>query len=238
MVASLFVAFSCVNCVPMDAEEPIAFKSNYQVSSYSTASNYEPVSNSSLTSIANRKQERFTADYSRRAFEGSKWAVGEGMAEYRASLDISPEALKVATHEVYAGEWKFEAPLDKAGFDLDLSVAPHAKIEKTASHESRRTGAEVRIGQIADRLDQRGQNVRVDSWYMFIGTDNEALCWDMGDRGGVALRDQVTVGDWQAGVAFHKAGGELSVGVLRRETNFEQFKTVSNIAAVTFTMHR
>lgn len=235
MVVSLFAAFSCVGCVSSematDITRPVVQPGPIQY-----------IAPSSPLKIVNQQIARELNANSQRSFDPSNWAVGDGLLRYKSSLDLSPESLKKASRETYKGEWEFNAPLDKAGFNLDLSVTPHARIEKVAGHESRSAGAEVRLGQIADRLDQRGEKVKVDSWYMFVGTDNEALCWDVGDKGakfdGVALRDQVTVGDWQAGVAFHKAGGELSVGVMRRETRFEQFKTVNDIAAVSFTMRR
>jgi hypothetical protein len=77
---------------------------------------------------------------------------------------------------------------------------------------------------------------------MFVGTDNEALVWDVGDKGlnfgGVALRDQLTVGDVQAGVAFHRGGGELSFGYMRRETKFDNVSHVTDIVGLSFTMSR
>ena len=235
MVASLFAAFSCVGCISSDTAADIlpAYMEQGPVE-FSTTE--KPV-----RIIEKQIRNNFRAK-SRKRLGSSNWAVNNDVLKYHASRDFSPRALRRASQEVYVGEWEFNAPLDKAGFDLDLSVNPHARIEKTDGHEARKTGAEIRVGQIAERVDQRGKHVRVDSWYMFVGTDNEALCWDVGDKGakinGVALRDQVTVGDWHAGVAFHKAGGELSIGVMRRETRFEEITTIANIAALSFTMRR
>ncbi|ACT58524.1 hypothetical protein Hbal_0830 [Hirschia baltica ATCC 49814] len=235
MVASLFVAFSCIGCGSSTV-------STEALSTSVHAGPVEYISTEAPVQIVAAQLEQSLHSHSKLVSTSANWAVSNDVLRYKSRLDLSPATLKRATEEVYAGAWEFSAPLDKAGFDLDLSVSPHARVEKTAVHESRQAGAEVRLGQIADRVDQRGKAVRVDSWYMFVGTDNEALCWDVGDNGanfkGVALRDQVTVGDWQAGIAFHKAGGELSIGLTRRETRFEDFKTTSDIAAISFTMRR
>lgn len=235
MVASLFAAFSCVGCVSPEVSENT-------LRAAAPVGPFEYIATESPAVILESQIVHKFETSPKNPMNVKNWSVGDNALRYKSSLDLSPRTLKQASREVYEGEWEFSAPLDSAGFELDLSVSPHARIEKTAGHESRKAGAEVRLGQIADRVDQRGKNIRVDSWYMFIGTDNEALCWDVGDKGanfkGVALRDQVTVGDWQAGVAFHKGGGELSVGVMRRETNFEHFSTTNDIAAVSFTMRR
>ena len=77
---------------------------------------------------------------------------------------------------------------------------------------------------------------------MFAGADGEAICWDVGDKGaslsGLALRDQISVGDVQAGVAFQKAGGELSIGYVHREVSAENASAKMDFAAISFTMKR
>jgi hypothetical protein len=151
------------------------------------------------------------------AFRPSNWATDTNTEKFRSNLELTPTVMREAVSEGYAASWEFKAPARKTGFGLDIAVEPRTSVNKTKQHESRRTGAEVRLGQMADKLDQRGTNKRVDNWYMFVGTDNEALVWDVGDKGlnfgGVALRDQLTVGDIQAGVAFTEAVANCLLGI-------------------------
>ena len=101
-----------------------------------------------------------------------------------------------------------------------------------------------RTGQ---NFDQRGADVEAKSWYFFAGADGEALVYEpYGDRGwtnSMALRDQVTVGDMQAGLSLTQGGGQLSVSYIRREISYNERgmqgrEDVENFAGISFTLRR
>ena len=87
-----------------------------------------------------------------------------------------------------------------------------------------------------------------DSWYVFAGTDNEALVWEAGEYGlsnvtnAMALRDQVTVGDLQAGVSVQRGSGQLSFSYIRREVEYHERNMGASenedFAGVSFTIKR
>ncbi|MEO1568397.1 MAG: hypothetical protein AAFR94_04155, partial [Pseudomonadota bacterium] len=60
--------------------------------------------------------------------------------------------------------------------------------------------------------------------------------------GAMALRDKVTVGDVQAGVALHRGLGELSLSYIHREIEWSDrnggASTNEDFAGISFTMRR
>ena len=104
------------------------------------------------------------------------------------------------------------------------------------------------MGQGFLARDQRHTNSRPPSWYVFLGADNQALVWNLADKqslSGVALRDQVTVGDMQAGLAWRTSfGGQTSLGLVQRKFKFNDptgdhdVARRDNFAALSFTLKR
>lgn len=148
----------------------------------------------------------------------------------------------------FSAEVAFSASRERTGLGLDVEFAPRAQIQRNQSgNDVARTGAEFRVGDLSDR-DQRGSKARAPAWYFFVGADNEALVWNVADRqamDGVALRDQVTVGDLQAGVAWSiKNGGQMSFGMVERELEFNDIAGDNDVqrkdhfAAFSFTFKR
>jgi len=58
----------------------------------------------------------------------------------------------------------------------------------------------------------------------------------------MALTDQVTVGDLQAGISIQRSGGQLSLSYIRREVKYQDrngsFSENEDFAGVSFTMRR
>ena len=58
----------------------------------------------------------------------------------------------------------------------------------------------------------------------------------------MALTDQVTVGDMQAGISIQRGGGELSLSYIRREVKYKDrnggFSENEDFAGISFTMRR
>jgi hypothetical protein len=162
-----------------------------------------------------------------------------------ADLAASRLASDFAGERRLAGEMAFTADARATGLPLDLGFAPRAEIASEGNVRSSRIGAEVRFGE---GLDERGESSSARSWYVFAGADGEALCWDVGDRGlsfddSVRLRDQVTVGDIQAGVSFLAGGGQLSLSYIRREVEYSDRSEMrgqenEDFAGVSFSLRR
>ena len=110
-----------------------------------------------------------------------------------------------------------------------------------------RTGAEFRVGtNLVDR-DLRGKKASAPSWYFFVGADNEALVWNVADQtamDGASLRDQATVGDLQAGIAWSTGdGAQMSLGLVERKLRFDDLAGEQDVnmrerfAAFSYTLH-
>jgi hypothetical protein len=180
-------------------------------------------------------------------FSPSNWARPADAARFEA-LDLStPMPVRTERGNLWSAEVSFGASAERTGLGLDLSITPRAQIQRDqAGNDVSRTGAEVRLGtNLLDR-DQRGTNAPAPSWYFFVGADNEALVWNLADKkamNGVALRDQATVGDLQAGVAWSvKSGGQMSFGIVERELEFNDIagdndvKRKDHFAAFSYTL--
>ena len=180
-------------------------------------------------------------------FSPSNWARPADAARFEA-LDLStPMLVRTERGNLWSAEVSFGASAERTGLGLDLSITPRAQIQRDqAGNDVSRTGAEVRLGtNLLDR-DQRGTNAPAPSWYFFVGADNEALVWNLADKkamNGVALRDQATVGDLQAGIAWSvQTGGQMSFGIVERELEFNDIagdkdvKRKDHFAAFSFTL--
>lgn len=145
----------------------------------------------------------------------------------------------------FGGELTLSAPGRVTGLPVDLGFSPRASIREEGGLTTRRVGAEVRLGE---GLDERGEGSSARSWYFFAGADGEAICWDVGDKGfttsnSLRLRDQVTVGDIQAGVSMNTFGGQLSLSYIRREVEYRDASELNaseseDFAGISFTLRR
>lgn len=182
-------------------------------------------------------------------FSPSNWAADpQDAARFSAMNLATPNGVRQQQGDNFSAEMAFSASRERTGLGLDLEFAPRAQIQRNqAGANVARTGAEFRVGDISDR-DQRGSKEAAPSWYLFVGADNEALVWNVADASamnGVALRDQVTVGDVQAGVAWSLSnGGQMSLGVIERELKYNDLagdndvKRKDHFAAFSLTFNR
>ena len=88
-------------------------------------------------------------------------------------------------------------------------------IEPDPDLRTQNVGLRVRL----DEMDQRDNGAR-NGWYVFLGTDNEALTWSGVTMTGVELRDHATVGDVHFGLSFPTVGGQASFGYARRNVSY------------------
>lgn len=121
-------------------------------------------------------------------------------------------------------EISLSASAAETGLGFDVGVAPRVSFTRDGAFATRRIGGEVRIGQ---NFDKRGDGEAAESWYLFAGADGEALVWEPDERGYVsvsemALRDKVTVGDIQAGIAINQGLGQLSFSYIQREVEYRE----------------
>jgi len=165
------------------------------------------------------------------------------------ALDLAtPQPIRSMTGESWGAELSFAASAASTGLGLDLSFTPRAQIQQDrAGNNVARTGAEVRLGtNLVDR-DLRGMGTAAPSWYFFVGADNEALVWNLADKtamDGASLRDQATVGDLQAGVAWSTGqGAQMSFGLVERKLEFNDIAGDQDVnmrerfAAFSYTLH-
>lgn len=160
------------------------------------------------------------------------------VAADRAGADLSPVP---RNQRRLTAQFALSAPSERTGLGFDVGIAPRVEITRDGQFASRRFGGEVRIGQ---NFDKRGQSPN-SSWYLFAGADGEALVWEPDETntvsiGSMALHDQVTVGDIQAGVSIQRGMGQLSFSYIRREVEYRE-RTISaseneNFAGVSFTL--
>jgi hypothetical protein len=78
-------------------------------------------------------------------------------------------------------------------------------------------------GQPAVR-DLRHTNTQAPAMYLFVSAQNQALVWGIADKrrsDGMALRDQLTVGDLQVGLAWASPfGGRTAFGMVERSLKY------------------
>ncbi len=188
-------------------------------------------------------------------FSPGNLADPDTAGRFRA-LDLStPMPVRTLQGDSFGGEVTFGASAARTGLGVDLELAPRAQIQRNrAGNNVARTGAELRIGRGLARDDSleardlRGKDAALPSWYFFIGADNEALVWNVADKqayNGATLRDQVTVGDLQAGLAWRTSrGGQMSIGLVERKLEWNDITGDRDInerqrfAAFSFTLRR
>ena len=248
MIASLagsFVFMSCLGCSqPADDSKTVTV----DVGPVQGAQAFRSTTNSIESPFAASPQTNFSLPLKvGNDFSPSNWARPADAARFEA-LDLStPMPVRTQQGALWSAEVSFGASAERTGLGLDLSITPRAQIQRDqAGNDISRTGAEVRLGtNLVDR-DQRGTSAPAPSWYFFVGADNEALVWNLADKtamNGVALRDQATVGDLQAGIAWSmKEGGQWSFGLVERELEFNDIagdndvKRKDHFAAFSYTL--
>lgn len=147
-------------------------------------------------------------------------ALTELASEREQDLLLSvPRETRQLTAEI-----SLSASAAETGLGFDVGLAPRVSFTRDGAFATRRIGGEVRIGQ---NFDKRGDGDVAKSWYLFAGADGEALVWEPNERGYVsvselALRDKVTVGDVQAGVALNSGLGQLSFSYIQREVEYRE----------------
>ncbi len=183
------------------------------------------------------------------AFGPATLARPETLAAFKAFDLSTPRPVRASNSEDWSGEVAFGASARRTGLGVDFQVAPRARISSSAAGDNiANFGGEVRVGQGFLARDQRQTNLRPPAWYVFVGADNQALIWNLADKqslSGVALRDQVTVGDMQAGLAWRTSfGGQTSLGLVQRKFKFNDptgdhdVARRENFAALSFTLKR
>jgi hypothetical protein len=182
-------------------------------------------------------------------FGPSRFAAPAEAGRMGALNLTTPMALRMQAGDTLSAEVSFGAFASRTGLGLDFELAPRAQIQQNrAGNDVARTGGEIRVGRNLAERDQRGTSAGAPAWYFFLGADNEALIWNVSDRNaidGVSLRDQVTVGDRHAGVAWTApSGGQLSLGLIEREMRFNDIAgdhdvhSTRRFAAFSFTLKR
>ncbi len=228
MIASLagnILAISCLGCAPQAEEADVIRIDLGPVSrpgaEFREEGEHEPIF-PTLSGGEFRLPLKVGNDFS-----PSNWASPENAGRFRA-IDLSmPMPVRAMAGDTWSAEVSFSASAEQTGLGFDVAIAPRAQFQQNhAGADVARTGAEVRFGQNLDDRDQRGTNAQAPSWYFFIGADNEALVWNFADKqamDGLALRDQVTVGDLQLGVARTVADGQMSLGMVERKLRFHDY---------------
>lgn len=250
MIASLagsFVVASCLGCAtpPADASSIVLELGPVDgAQSFETGTPARDAIFSAPTQPAQGLPLRVGNDLSPGNFSGALTA-----ARFEALDLATPMPVRAMVGDFsWAAELSFSAPAETTGLGLDLSFNPRAQIERNRSgNDVARTGAEVRVGTNLDERDLRGKKAALPSWYFFVGADNEALVWNIADEAaldGASLRDQATVGDLQAGLAWTTGeGAQMSVGLVQRELRFNDIAGDRDVhrneqfAAFSFTLH-
>lgn len=176
-------------------------------------------------------------------FDSANLSSVTALQELSAGLAAARLSPEYDISENISGELTLSAPASATGLGLDMTFAPRASVRNEGGLQSRRVGAEFRLGE---GLDERGRESSAQSWYFFAAQDGEALCWDVGDAGwspmaDVRLRDQVTVGDLQAGLSINRMGGQFSVSYIRREVSYAdrsvaRASETEDFAGISFTL--
>jgi hypothetical protein len=242
--ATGMVALSCLGCAPPSDAPPALDLSAGPVA---PARAFEPSPNASLYPQGDERLTRAPLQVGD-AFNATRLSEPSSAARFERMTLSTPLPLRTEPGESWGGEVSFGAAAERTGLGFDVEVAPRAQIqEDRAGNNVARTGGEVRFGpNLLDR-DQRGTDAKAPSWYFFVGEDNEALVWNFADKSavrGAALRDQVTVGDLHAGVAWTTGqGSQMSLGLVEREMSYSDAagnsaSRTDQFAAFSYTLKR
>ncbi|MCI4643306.1 MAG: lipid A deacylase LpxR family protein [Hyphomonadaceae bacterium] len=187
----------------------------------------------------------YTLENPKDIFLETDWSGAEALRSIQGSRDAARLIQPSVGKKDFSAAFAFAATGEQTGFGFDLNLVPSVSYQEEGKFETRRVGAEVRLGW---DFDQRGSNAVADSWYIFAGTEDEALVWEAGEHGlanvtnAMALRDQVTVGDIQAGVSVQRGGGQLSFSYIRREVHWGDRNGSASenedFAGISFTLKR
>ena len=174
-----------------------------------------------------------------------EWSANDAVQSFQGSLSAARLLQPVMNDKSFTAEFAFAASRQETGLAFDLNLVPSVSYEEEGKFATRSVGAEIRLGR---DFDQRGTSAVADSWYIFAGTEGEALVWEAGEyglsnmTGAMALRDQVTVGDLQAGVSIRRGQGQLSLSYIRREVEWRDrnggASTNEDFAGLSFTLKR
>ena len=153
------------------------------------------------------------------------WSASPGLRALRGQLGAQRLTFGTLGQERYDASFSFAAPRERTGLNFDIGVVPSASYAQEGDFSVRRVGAEFRLGQ---DIDQRGNNSGLPSWYFFAGADGEAVIFNNSAAGsglglvnGIQLRDQVTVGDIQAGINIRQYGTNFAFNYVRREVEYD-----------------
>lgn len=175
-----------------------------------------------------------------------EWTSSPALNAVRGSLAVQRQSYGTLGQESYNAEFTFAAPSAKTGLNFDLGLVPSLGYAQEGDFIVRRVGAEFRFGQ---DIDQRGNYNGLPSWYFFAGADGEAVIFNNSTAGnglglidGLQLRDQVTVGDIQAGLNLRYGGTNVAFNYIRREVeyefNSENIRRDEDFGGITFTWRR
>ncbi len=174
------------------------------------------------------------------------WSSSPGLLDFTGQREAARLLPASEVEKDFTAEFAFAANHALTGLGFDIGLAPRLSYTEEGRFKTRSFGGEVRIGQ---NFDERGTHATSDSWYIFAGSDGEALVWDTGANGfssiydSIKLRDQVTVGDIQAGFSIQRGPGQFSLSYIRREVSYSErgvgtFKTNEDFAGLSFTLRR
>lgn len=139
------------------------------------------------------------------------YAQTELVPDHANSFETAPlsEALDRPSFQTEFLSWE-----TTNGFGLGDSISLREMPLKRG--ETSQTSFSFRI----DRIDQRnGQQRR--GWYVFAGSDDEALTLSGLTGADLQLRDHVTIGDVHVGLSFPAGIGQAAFGYSRRSVEYE-----------------
>jgi hypothetical protein len=227
MIASLagsFVAASCLGCATPPTDSEAIVLTIGPVDGPASFTSGEPARDLVLTAPTQQ-------DFGLPLRVGNDFSPNNGLsgpltASRFEALDLAtPMPVRAMRGDLWSAEVSFHARAATTGLGFDMSFTPRAQFQRDrGGNDVARTGAELRFGtNLVDR-DLRGKTAAQPSWYFFVGADNEALVWNVADHramDGASLRDQATVGDLQAGIAWSTGeGAQMSFGLVERKLHF------------------
>lgn len=234
--------------VGLTAERPVnAARSNLLLDQ---SSQVGPVASTSVSIVSGEStrapwRDVYTVSDPKDIFQATNWSGAEALRSLQGTRDAVRLIQPSVGKKDFSAAFAFGATDEQTGLGFDLNLVPSVSYQQEGEFRTRRVGAEIRLGW---DFDQRGSQAVADSWYVFAGTEGEALIWEAGEyglsnvTGAMALRDQVTVGDLQAGVSVQRGAGQLSLSYIRREVHWGDRNGSAteneDFAGISFTLKR
>ncbi|MBU6373602.1 MAG: hypothetical protein KJS97_12830 [Alphaproteobacteria bacterium] len=126
---------------------------------------------------------------------------------------------------------------------VNETPSPDADVPLATAPQPRAKSLLPRMAMLGRRLDglvdeYKQPNWDKSDWYLFAGTDGQAMTWAPRAAHDLQIQDRIVVGELQAGVSYQTGPLQASVAYMEHEVSNTQRTDRQGFAGVSFTYRR